>query len=496
MKKQFNDMIITFKLFEAISIDGLKPAYLMNLPEYNEKVSPILKEFSKWIKKNLQYYIVWNYSFVNYITWEDFKEKELDSFRRNKFSLGVDYIQERWKKTNGIEPDENIPESISKQFKEYRDFFIHVFGEKNLSHIEPDEMKSNKRSIRRAIQDNTYLDLLRSGEITGEKLTEICDSVGVKVPTGVLKKANVKPTSKKEAEKTTEEIQKIYANILRGLLDFKSRKQVAGSLVTRMTRNTYGISYSTVSTFKYMVDKWKYLTDEQKSTIEREYPDYSYKIKQLASKDEEKREAENISFDKVLGPIIQKFKEGIQPMVDEQKDKINKKMRSNFSNVLEDYETLTGSDFEKRYGSKYKVTDAYGKSTGEEKYTLRKFWESLNGRLIKMKNAEEREQTLVREILNAQNEYQTNEHVKIEALFGRLRRKYTDLIDFELDSPKRGINGIEYFMKAYDKNDVIYNIITETIYAGGYNIQRLHLRWLMSVYCNGERISIFKSGDE
>ena len=81
-------------------------------------------------------------------------------------------------------------------------------------------------------------------------------------------------------------------------------------------------------------------------------------------------------------------------------------------------------------------------------------------------------------------------------MFGRLRTKYPDLVDFELDLPKRGINGIEYFMKAYDKKGVIYNIITETIYAGGYNIQRLHLRWLMSVYCNGERISVFKSGDE
>lgn len=492
MKKDSKDMITSFKLFESISVD-IKPAYLMTLPEYTEKVSPVIKEFSKWIKKNLQYYIVWDYSFINYITWEDFKEKELESFRRNKYGLGVDYINKTWLRQNGVAPVETIPDSVSNQFKEYKNFFALVFGNKR---VDSDEGKSNKKSIRRAFEDDTYLDMLRDGSLTVDELTTICDSAGVRVQAGVLKKANVKPVVKKEEGKTSEEIQKIYGYILRGLTEFKKRNIDAYNLVTRMTRTTYGISYNTISTFKYMVDNWKYISDEQKSTIEKEYPDYFHKIKQSASKDEQKRTSENISFDKVLGPIIVKFKEGIQPMIDEQKEKINKSMRSSFSGILKDYETLTGTEFEKRYGKEYDVTDYSGKPTGEKKISMRIFWETLYGRLIKMRDTGEREKSFAREILTAQNEYQFAEHEKVDALFGRLRFKYPDLVDFELKTPTRGVNGLEYYMTAYDKNGVVYRIMTETIYAGGYNIQRLHLRWLMSVYCGGERVAIFKSGDE
>lgn len=495
MKKDSKDMITSFKLFESISSEGVKSAYLMTLSEYNEKVSPVLKEFSKWIKKNLQYYIVWDYSFINYITWEDYKEKELESFRRNKYSLGVEYIQKRWKEMNGVEPEENIPESISKQFKEYKDFFTVVFG--STERVDSDEIKSNKRAIKRAFENDTYLDMLRDGRITVEELTRICDSAGVKVQSGVLKKANVKPVVKKEAEKTPEEVTKIFNSIIRTLTEFTNRNVSPYTLVTRMTRTTYGVSYATVYSFKSMVDNWKYLSDEQKSYIEKTFPNYINKIKEFTSKEEQKRTAENISYDEVLGPIIKQFKEGIQPMVDEQKEKINNGMRGNFSRILKDYETMTGSEFDKRYGDRYEVKDPYsGKPTGEIKYTMHVFWGSLYGRLIRITNLDEREKVFSREILTVQNEYQSREHEKIEALFGRLRMKYPDLVDFKLDAPVRGVNGIEYYMKAYDKNGVEYRIMTETIYAGGYNIQRLHLRWLMSVYCGQERVAIFKSGDE
>lgn len=495
MKKDSKDMITSFKLFESISSEGVKPAYLMTLSEYNEKVSPVLKEFTKWIKKNLQYYIVWDYSFINYITWNDFKEKELESFRRNKYSLGVEYIQKRWREMNGVEPEENIPDSVSKQFKEYKDFFSVVFG--NTLRVDSDEVKSNKRAIKRAFENDTYLDMLRDGKITVDELTRICDSAGVKVQSGVLKKANVKPVVKKEDGKTPEEVTKIFNSIIRILTEFTSRKIEPYSLVTRMTRTTYGISYATISSFKFIVDNWKYLSDEQKEYINKTFPNYMYKIKEFTSKEEQKRTAENISYDEVLGPIIKQFKEGIQPMVDEQKEKINNGMRGNLSRILKDYETMTGSEFDKRYGDRYEVKDPYTrKPTGEIKYSMNQFWGSLYGRLIRMKDLNEREKVFSREILTAQNEYQAREHEKIEALFGRLRMKYPDLVDFKLEKPKRGVNGIEYFMTAYDKKGVIYNISTETIYAGGYNIQRLHLRWLMSVYCGGERVAIFKSGEE
>ena len=54
------------------------------------------------------------------------------------------------------------------------------------SRVEQDELKSNKRSVRRAIDNGTYAKMLESGEITIERLNEIGDSVGVRIPRSVL----------------------------------------------------------------------------------------------------------------------------------------------------------------------------------------------------------------------------------------------------------------------------------------------------------------------
>jgi len=487
MKKDKDNMITNFKLFETLSTKGLKPSYLMTLSEYKEKVSPILKDFLKYMKKNtLQYYIIDNYSCLNYITYPVYKEKELESFRRNKWNLGEDYVKKHWLERNGVLPETNIPENISKIVNEYLDFFTKVFGEKNLSKIEFDETKGNKRSLRRAIEDDTYLNMLKNNEITVEKLTEIFDSVGVKVPVGILKRANVKPIVKTE-EKTDEQIQKIFNGILKNLQNFKDKNVNSYSLITRMKRDSFGISYATVYQFKHIVDNWKFLSDDQKSIIEKEFPDYSNKIKQFASKEEEKVKIENISFDKVLAPIIQKFKDGIQGIVDKQKKKIDEYYRSTYMSILDDYKTLTGTEFEKKHG--YPVIDKYTRDV--KGYSLNKFWNSTFGQLLKMKNGVEKE--LDKIITKDQDEYQMREYDKIYSLFGRLRTKYPNLVDFELETPRKGKNGVEFTMKAYDPKGVIYNIYTETITAGGYNIQRYHFRWLMSVYVGGDRVAIFKS---
>ena len=195
-EKETVNMIITFKLFESVSSGNLKPAYLMTLSEYQEKVSPIFKSFNKFIFKNSNclksagYYGVIYYDFEEYMRkkrteWENSNEK-WDKEKGWDASFGKGYAEKQWPN------HDNITDEVKNTYKEYLEFFKLVFGENNLSRIESDETKSNKRSIRRSIDDDTYLNLLTNNEITIEKMNEIFDSVGVKIPTGLLKKVNIK----------------------------------------------------------------------------------------------------------------------------------------------------------------------------------------------------------------------------------------------------------------------------------------------------------------
>ena len=54
---------------------------------------------------------------------------------------------------------------------------------------------------------------------------------------------------------------------------------------------------------------------------------------------------------------------------------------------------------------------------------------------------------------------------------------------------RKGVDGIEFTLSA-DNPDGKVNIFTQTIYAGGYNIQKLHLRWLMHVNVLRQKIKI------
>lgn len=495
MKKDISNMITTFKLFEAISTSDIKPAYLMTLSEYNEKVAPVLKSFWKFINKNsdalrkADYYGVLHYDFNQYM------EAEKDSWEKSskQYDKGTDW-DKSFSKKYAIEkwPDglTNLPSSqVKNELKEYMDFFKLVFGEKNITRIEKDENKSNKRAIKRAIDDDTYLDLLKSEEISLERLTEIFDSAGVKVPSGLLKRVNLKPIVKIE-EKTPEQIQKIFNYIKRILTEFIKYKVNSYQLVTRMTRSTYGISYANVNSFKYIVDNWNFLSDEQKKEIGTEFPDYINKIKEFAGKIEQKTGVENISTDKFFGPIIQKFKDGIQDFIDEYKKEMEESIHENYERKHKDFTTLTGTEFQEKYGMR--IMDRKGVFVEPPKYTLDDFWKNELHQILWV-SEDKQSVKLKRYITLAQDAYQMREHMKVDALFMRLKMKYPNLIDFDLEKPKRGKAGVEFVMKGYDSEGVIYDIITNTIYAGGYNIQRLHFRWLMNVWLMDKKVAVFKS---
>jgi hypothetical protein len=77
-----------------------------------------------------------------------------------------------------------------------------------------------------------------------------------------------------------------------------------------------------------------------------------------------------------------------------------------------------------------------------------------------------------------QKAFRQGEEFKVEVLFHRLIKINPTLRDYTLTSP---YNGSEFTLSATNDKGVNYTINTNTITAGGYNIQRLHTRWLVTV---------------
>ena len=81
-------------------------------------------------------------------------------------------------------------------------------------------------------------------------------------------------------------------------------------------------------------------------------------------------------------------------------------------------------------------------------------------------------------IERAQTQFRQNEELKVEILFHRLMKNNPTLRKYELAVP---YNGSEFTLSAENEKGEELLIQTNTIEAGGYNIQRLHTRWLVGI---------------
>lgn len=156
---------------------------LMTLSEYNDKVSPILKEFKKFIKKYSKYFKKANYYGVKYYTYPQYMEYEMG--KDYKYKASDEYFENNWKRDNRVLDE--VPTEVYSKYLEFQETFKSLFGEINLFCIENDEQKSNKRSVRRAIDSDLYIEYLKDGVIIPSKLEEVFSSVGLKIPTNILK---------------------------------------------------------------------------------------------------------------------------------------------------------------------------------------------------------------------------------------------------------------------------------------------------------------------
>ncbi|MFM2394468.1 MAG: hypothetical protein RLZZ546_2450 [Bacteroidota bacterium] len=157
----------------------------MTVSEYTEKVTPVLKEFNKFIKKNSKFFKRADYYGVVYLTYPQFVADELDT--TSKYKPSQEYIDEKWRYNDWERTTDVIPNNIYEKYLEFQEIFKNYFGEGNLIKIEKDETKSNKRSVRRAIDSDLYIDALKDGEINSVKLEEIFSSVGLHIPLNIQK---------------------------------------------------------------------------------------------------------------------------------------------------------------------------------------------------------------------------------------------------------------------------------------------------------------------
>ncbi len=228
-----------------------EPAYLMTLSEYQQKVTPLLLDYFKFIKKNddylkkSEYYGLYYYTYPEVVSrfetnqWQGSRSVSLNRDDEYGRMFNDDQLLEHyWDADDDIK---NLPAIIQITKDEFikkisRYFPLDVIYSK----FETDEKKSNKRSVKRAIEDDTYKKLLEDSKVEFSRLKEIADSVGVKIPNKVI-------DARTDAGLTQEKYEELYKNIprvnydklkqLRVEID-ESFKDFAELIFTRM-RNQY-----------------------------------------------------------------------------------------------------------------------------------------------------------------------------------------------------------------------------------------------------------------
>jgi hypothetical protein len=171
-----------------------KKAHLMTLEEYQSLVASIITEFRKFLRKN-KYFVNMAYSGYELYSYPELVDAmeagkgvgyRFDFDKPDKYGRTKEQkLQEGWKEqTRGQEIEKEVPQAIIDQKNEYINKLTSIFGEAFMKYGigESDIIKSNKRAVRYALDNDVYGKMIYDGEITIQELQPIFESVGVRMP--------------------------------------------------------------------------------------------------------------------------------------------------------------------------------------------------------------------------------------------------------------------------------------------------------------------------
>lgn len=205
------------------------------------------------------------------------------------------------------------------------------------------------------------------------------------------------------------------------------------------------------------------------------YAEYLQQFQRLAADIQGKQDMKNISTGQdQYAVLVKQIREAIEDFLQEQFVKIDADIKKTKTFITDKHNTMSREEFQETYGEKV-YTRRRNQSGDDFYYSLSKFENSKLGIILRLRDIQ-----IPEFITKAQESYREKEYHKIDKLVFKLKARFPALQNFVITNFNKDIDGIEFVLSA-DSPEGKVVIDTSTIYAGGYNIQRLHLRWLMHV---------------